>query len=313
MRALVTGACGFAGSYLVRHLREAGDAVVGTCLRLQEGDSADCERRALDICDEAQCRAVIESVQPDVVYHLAAITFVPNAEKEFQATLATNVGGTYNLLRACREAGGGVRFVFVSSSEVYGRIAPQDLPLSEQQPLRPANNYSMTKAMAEMVAQRFHGQAGIQSVIARPFNHTGAGQEALFVASSFAKQLAQIAKGLLPSVIEVGNLEAQRDFSDVRDIVRAYRLIAESGEGVYNLCSGRSVSMQTLLDTLITLSGQQVSVEVSAERYRPLDVPEIYGDSSRLRNGLGWEPRHSLEETLESLYRYWLDKISRLS
>ncbi|GDX41018.1 GDP-mannose 4,6-dehydratase [Armatimonadota bacterium] len=310
MRALITGACGFVGSYLVRHLVEAGDTVFGTCLRLQESENTECEYHTLDICDEAQCRAVIATVQPDVIYHLAAITFVPTAEQDFQATLATNVGGTYNLLRACQEAQCKVRFVFVSSSEVYGRIAPKDLPLTEQQPLHPANNYSLTKAMAEMAVQRYHGQAGIQSVIARPFNHTGAGQEAQFVASSFAKQLAQIAKGLLPPVIEVGNLEAKRDFSDVRDIVRAYRLIADRGEGVYNLCSGHSVAIRTLLDTLIAVSGQQVSVQVVAERYRPLDVPEICGDTTRLRNELGWVPRYSLEEALESLYTHWLEKVT---
>lgn len=310
MRALATGACGFAGSYLMRCLEEAGDSVVGTCLRLPEGESEGRRYHALDICDEAQCRAVVAAVQPDVVYHLAAVAFVPAAEKDFQATLAANVGGTYNLLRACQDSGREVRFVFVSSSEVYGRIAPQDLPLSERQPLRPANNYSLSKAMAEMVVQRFHGQAGVHSLIARPFNHTGAGQEAQFVASSFAKQLAEIAKGLSPPVIEVGNLEAKRDFSDVRDIVRAYRLIAERGEGTYNLCSGRSAAIQSLLDALIAISGAKVAVRVAAERYRPLDVPEIYGDASRLRNELGWEARHSLEETLESLYKHWFDQIA---
>ncbi len=309
MRALVTGACGFVGSYLVRHLSACGDTVFGTCLNVESERGGDCEYHTLNLLDEAQCREVVHATQPEIIYHLAAVTFVPTAEKDFQTTLATNVGGTHHLLRACEGLGHRVRFLYVSSSEVYGRITPQDLPLTENQPLRPLNNYSLTKAMAELVVQKYAQQPGILAVVARPFNHTGAGQEAQFVASSFAKQLAQISKGVLPPTIEVGNLAAKRDFSDVRDIVRAYRLIGEGGEGVYNLCSGHAVAIQYLLETLVEISGQSVTIAVSPERYRPLDVPAIYGDISRLRTEFEWEPRYSLKDTLTSLYEYWLERV----
>lgn len=313
MRALVVGAAGFVGGYLVEHLVANGDEVFGSSV---DGSMHAGAHRAgvhhavaLDITDPDGCADLIQRLQPDVVYHLAGISFVPEAENDFAKTLAVNVGGTAHLVRQCHLLQRPVTFVFISSAEVYGHVVPQDLPIREGVDINPANNYSLSKRMAELVVERYARLGSVRCVIARPFNHIGAGQDARFVASNFAQQLARIARGVAPAVMEVGNLEARRDFSDVRDIVRAYRLLAQGHSGVYNLGSGVGRSIQSVLDTLITISGVQVAVRQDPARMRGPEVLELRACTEKARRACGWEPEIPFELSLEEIYRYWFDRV----
>jgi GDP-4-dehydro-6-deoxy-D-mannose reductase len=305
MRALVVGAAGFVGQYLVRHLVDQGDEVVGSSVDgIVPGPLHGTAK--LDITSADDCADLIRRVRPDVVYHLAGVSFVPEAEADFSKTLAVNVGGTANLVRQCHLLKMPLTFLFVSSAEVYGHVATEELPIREQQEVRPANNYSLSKRMAELVVERYARHGSFRSVIARPFNHIGAGQDPRFVVSNFARQLACIARGLVPPVMEVGNLEARRDFSDVRDVVRAYRMLATNGSGVYNLGSGVGRSIQSVLDALISIAGVKVEVRQDPGRMRGPEVVELRACTERVRRGCGWEPQVEFEDSLREIYQYWL-------
>ena len=310
MRVLVTGACGFVGGYLLKHLVQSGDDVVGTFLGSPHSShpswSLPVERVTLDLTDQHGCIDLVNRVRPEVIYHLAGIAFVPEAEENFDRVLKINVGATNNLARACHILERKTRFLFVSSAEVYGRIAAGDLPISEQLTPNPANNYSLTKLMAELVTKRYQQGGYVQPLIARPFNHIGPGQDYRFVASSFARQLAAISLGLNPPEIKVGNLEARRYFSDVRDIVRGYRLLALRGEGIYNLGSGKAVPVQQILDTLIKVSGLSVQVVQDQSRMRAAEVPEVFGSCARAERELGWRPEIALERSLHDMFDHWV-------
>ncbi len=306
MRSLVTGAFGFVGNHLVPHLLESGDEVLATYFG-PKPQSSRCETLALDVTDYESCRNAISSYKPEIVYQLAGMSFPPDAEKDFSLALNVNVGGTYNVFRACAESNLKLAILQVSSSEIYGKVLPHELPVDENVTLRPYHNYSVSKAMCEMVAQRFSYTPTLKILVARSFNHIGPGQRVDFVASNFAFQLAEIAKKRKPAVMHVGNLDAQRDFSDVRDIVRGYRLAGLKGRGVYNFCSGKPVSIRQILDLLIEISGLEIEVKLDPERLRPSEVPVFYGTFAKAQAELGWEPRYSnLRESLKSVYDYWL-------
>jgi GDP-4-dehydro-6-deoxy-D-mannose reductase len=315
MRCLVTGACGFVGGYLMRHLADSGDAVLGT-LNPSLAKTADSgrfpfESRELDISDPQACAKVVAEFKPEVVFHLAGLSFVPDSETDFRKALLVNVGGAQNIYRVCHLLQAGIKVVLVSSGEVYGRVQPKDLPLTELSRVDPANNYSLTKVMSEMVAHRFDQHGFVTSVIARPFNHIGPGQDSRFAASSFALQLAKIAAGESGPTIQVGNLDAKRDFSDVRDMVRAYRLAAARGQGIYNLGSAKSYSISYLLTKLIEISGVKVKVANDPARMRPSEVPEIVSDCGKAQRELGWQTEISLEQTLTDIYAYWRERVAQ--
>lgn len=299
MRALITGADGFVGTHLAQHLESSGDTVIATSL---QGEIK------LDVTDRLACAEILEQFQPEVIYHLAAISFVPQAENHFEQVLQVNVSGTYNIIRAARAVLSAPKLVFISSAEVYGKITPKELPLTEGTELRPANNYSLSKAMAEQVVNRYLQSGAIEAVILRPFNHIGSGQDNRFVAASFAYQLAQIVQEKTPPVMKVGNLAAKRDFSHVKDIVQAYRLAALHGKGTYNLCSGQTISIQSILDTLRDIAGIDIEVQEDPARMRPSEVPEIYGSYDRAAKELGWKPEISLRQALEEAYQFWLNR-----
>lgn len=307
MRALVVGAAGFAGRHLVTHLLEQGDEVVAA----SNGPVAPVSGvrgLSLDVTDRSAVDDLLHDVRPDVVYHLAAVSFVPEAEKDFSHALSVNVAGTANIVRAIRLVDPSPSLVFVSSAEVYGRILPVELPVRETNALRPANNYSLSKRMAELVVER-HAREGYRCSIARPFNHIGPGQDQRFVISNFALQLARVAKGLAPPVLEVGNLDARRDFSDVRDIVRAYRLMAVGPADAFNLGSGRSLSIRQILEQLIAVSGCDVEIRHDPSRMRGPEVTELFGSIEKAAGELGWEPAIPLAVSLEDTYRHWHDSL----
>lgn len=310
MRALVTGACGFVGGYLVRRLVESGDAVVGTTLPGLPARTYACETMPLDVTDPEACRRAVREIAPDVVYHLAGMAFVPEAESDFARALAINVGGPDNIIRACVESGRPATVLVVSSADLYGRIAAADLPLSETTIIRPANNYGLTKALAELVPARYAAASQVRTVIARPFNHIGPGQNERFVTSNFARQIALIAAGKAEPILRVGNLDARRDFTDVRDIVAGYQLAALKGRGTYAFCSGAAVSIRSILEKLISIAGVEVTIELDPARLRPSDTPELYGSFAKAERELGWRPKMTLDQTLADIYAAWRRVVS---
>jgi GDP-4-dehydro-6-deoxy-D-mannose reductase len=293
VRAVVTGASGFVGQFLLAALREAGNEAVAFT-----GDVLDAGALCGALCDAA----------PDAVFHLAAVTFVPEAMANPAATYDVNIRGTANVAHAVREYAQKhvrrVRLLFTSSAEVYG-VQPADAyPLAETATPAPANPYAASKAAAEALLLGEARSLGLDVVIARAFNHIGPGQNERFVVASFAAQLAAIARGAAPQLY-VGNLEARRDFLDVRDVVRAYIALAEHGETaeIYNVCSGRAYAIRDALRELIIAAHVPVEVREDPERMRPSEVPLFVGDATKLRMRTGWEPRVPFAASIRDIYR----------
>lgn len=302
MRALVTGASGFVGRYLVEALRREG-AVVLAC----GGPHENRDFLPLDLADVASIRAALDIARPEVVFHLAAQTFVPQSFASPGDTYETNAMGTARLTQAVREyvqAGEAMpRIVFTSSAEVYGARSADEFPLRETLALRPATPYAASKAAAEAILLAEARAFGLHVVVARAFNHIGPGQSDRFVVPALTQQLAAIAAGGAP-VLLVGNLNAARDFLDVRDVVAAYLALAASGESgqTYNVCRGAAVKVRDLLRDLIAIAGVPVEVREDPQRMRPLDVPLFVGSAEKLRARTGWRPAVPLERSLRDIY-----------
>jgi GDP-4-dehydro-6-deoxy-D-mannose reductase len=302
MRVLVTGATGFVGRHLLEALRagEHEPIAVG-------GPHEPAPAFALELLDADAVRRVVDAAGPDAIVHLAGQAFVPQSFADPLGTLAVNAGGTAHVLEAARayrdRVHAPLRVLIVSSAEVYGIQRPDRMPLDETAVVRPANAYAASKLAAEAFALAWQRSYGLDVVVARPFNHIGPGQDVRFVVASFARQLAEIAAGA-PRVMRVGNLEAQRDFLDVRDVVAAYlRLVANGRSGeVYNICSGRTVAIREVLRQLITIARVPVEVRDDPERMRSSDLPILSGDATKLRAETGWEPRYSLAASLRDIY-----------
>jgi len=284
MRTFVTGAGGFVGRHLTAHLEAEGDEVVV----LAEG---------IDLADEPAVTAAVAEAAPDVVYHLAGWAHVGDSWKHPTEVVRVNVLGTAVVLEACSLAGV-ERILMVGSADSYGTFSTDDLPLREDLPLRPVTPYGASKASAEVLALQAHRSAGTGVVLTRSFNHTGPGQSPSFVVPALARRIVEAALGG-GGEVRVGNLSAQRDLLDVEDVVRAYRLLAGSGEPgqAYNVCSGAAVAIDEVARRLAELSGSELRLVVDPDLVRPVDVPVVVGDSSRLR-ALGWEPEVALGETL---------------
>ncbi len=297
VRCLVTGAGGFVGGYLMRELIRAGHDLVATVQNEEQRAALDFggEIHVLDICNAAQTRSVIETCLPEAVFHLAALTFVPQVEAHRDRAVAINVGGTLNLLHALGEVKPDARVLFTSSAHVY---APSSRPLRESDPLAPSSFYGVTKQLAESLCD-FYRRGGMTIIAARAFNHIGPGQDESFVLSSFARQIAEIERGSEP-VLRVGNLSAMRDFTDVRDVVRAYRLLVESRvpAGIYNVASGQGISIDDLLQQLRSLSSSEIRVEIDPDRFRPGDQSRVIGDASALKAVTSWEPEVPIADSL---------------
>lgn len=299
---LVTGAGGFVGSWLLRDLLGEGHEVfAGTSDPLPpEGQGA--RWVAMDVTSDDSVRRALEAAAPDAVYHLAGQSSVGASFGDPLGTWDVNATGTLRLVAALPK---GARLLFVGSGEAYGVVPEDEQPIREDRPLRPTNPYAASKAAAEMAVLQAAASGGVQAVAARSFNHTGPGQDTRFAIASFARQLAQLRAGGASPVLRVGNLSPRRDMLDVRDVVRAYRVLMERGESgaVYNVASGRAPSIREMVEILIDLSGTGARVEVDPERVRPTDVPVLRGDASRLR-ALGWEPRIPLRQTLADLLEH---------
>jgi GDP-4-dehydro-6-deoxy-D-mannose reductase len=303
LRTLISGGTGFVGPYLCRHLLEHGDevAVISVNRGSLPGSVAFFQE---DIRDPTAVQRVFNEVRPEAVYHLAAISTIGAARKNLRLLFEINVGGTYNLFEAASNLASPLRILNVSSAQVYGGGAGC---LDENSRIAPANPYAASKAMAELVATQFGDVANIDCITVRPFNHSGPGQGPDFVLSSFARQVAEIEAGIKSPLLLVGDLEVERDFLDVRDVVRAYRLLIERGSrgAVYNLGTGDAHSIEAILGTFRSLSRVAFDVKVDPERVRPKQPRRICGSSAKLIADTGWHPVVPLQDTLRDLLKYW--------
>jgi GDP-4-dehydro-6-deoxy-D-mannose reductase len=299
MRALVVGADGFVGRHLVAHLREAGDTVVEA---VGPHTPAEGSRRPVDVRDATSVERIVDEVRPDALYHLAAVAYGPDAAKDLHAAIDITVGGTGNVLAAVADRSPGT-IVFVSgSSEVYG--APDLKAITEAAELRPVNVYGATKVAQEAIALAFGRARQLGVIASRSFNHIGPGQRDSFAVASFAQQLRAIEAGREAPRLRVGNLDSVRDFTDVRDVVRAYRLLVaggHTGEPV-NVASGEGRTLRSIVEGLIQLCGLEISIDVDPSRVRSNDPQRIVGDATRLRSLTGWMPTIPIERTLVDIW-----------
>lgn len=287
MRALITGATGFVGPHLAAHLAEQGDDVTG--VGHHDGP---------DLLDQAGWVQRVGQTAPDVIYHLAGFSDVGRSWKQPLESFRMNAEGTFSVLEAARANDVG-RVVVVSSADVYGIASPASLPLTEDAPLQPRSPYGASKQAAEALAQQYSRGWGLDVIVVRPFNHVGPGQSPNFFAPAIATKIAraELAGG---GEVSHGDLSPERDFTDVRDVVRAYRLIATSGRNgaTYNVCTGRAVAMSTILDALIDAAMVPVSTVPDPELVRPVDLPVLRGSFEQLHRDTGWEPSIDLDTTL---------------
>lgn len=316
MRVLVTGGNGFVGKYLVRALQERGDEVIAAGHHGTQ--TADSHVLPLDLSDAENIAAILDIAQPDLIFHLAAQTFVPHSIEQTLSTYDINILGTARLLEAVRKARDATkrspRILFTSSAEVYGQRLPAEFPLRETLAVRPSNPYAASKAAAEAIVFAETKTYNLDALVTRAFNHIGPGQDVLFVVASFAEQLAGIARGGDPKLL-VGNLSAQRDFLDVRDVVAAYIALAELGEPgeIYNVCSGKATSISEVLRLLITAAHLPVEVREDSQRLRPVDVPLFYGNNEKLAALTGWTQKIPLMQSLREVYNGALEQRASLA
>jgi GDP-4-dehydro-6-deoxy-D-mannose reductase len=314
MRVLITGVAGFVGGHMVDFLRrEAPEAVVvGLDSRPgRRAQSLAIEIVQADLEDASSVRAAIARVSPDRIIHLAAQSSPQRSWEDPERTLRTNVLGMLHLLEAARAQPTAPRILAVGSTDEYGLVQPHELPLREDAPLRPASPYAASKVAQGYLALQYALSPGLYVVRTRTFHHTGPRRGEKFAESSFARQLAEIEAGQRPAHLEVGNLEVVRDFTDVRDVVRAYWALLDRGARgeVYNVCSGRGVKLGELLQGLIALSGVHVEVHVDPARLRSADTPILIGDPSRLHAATGWVPEIPIDRTLRDLLDYWRERV----
>jgi GDP-4-dehydro-6-deoxy-D-mannose reductase len=299
---LVTGANGFVGKYLVSALINCGDKVIGTGV-------GDCDIENYynsQIETDGAISKIINKHKPDLIYHLAAVSSAADSWKNIEKTHAINVGGTAQLLEAIVALPKRERplLIAVGSGEEYG---PTDsvFPLSELAETKPASPYAESKYSASMMCIQYHKTDNLPVIVARPFSHTGIGQDLRFVFPSFAKQIADIINGINEPILKVGNLEPLRDYLNVQDVINAYLLLAEKGAigEIYNIASGKGITIQHGLDVMLEVADIEIKVETDPDRFRPLDSPCLIGDSTKLRTATGWEPKYTIDDTLTEMVK----------
>ena len=314
MRALITGAGGFVGGHLCSYLLAHTDwQLLGTVYPGPVEDPNPAPRLSMvwaDLRDPDQVSELVGSFDPGAVFHLAAQSFVPESFAHPWSTLENNIRSQLNVLEGVRELDHPVRVLVVGSNEEYGKPRPEELPLTEESLLRPSSPYAVSKVAQDMMGFQYFATYGMEVVRVRPFNHTGPAQSPNFVVPAFASQIANIEKGLRKPIVQVGNLDAERDFTDVRDIVRAYYLAVVKGEPgeVYNLASGSPQSVRGLLESLLSMSTVEIKVEIDPSRYRPIDTPVVYGSATKFHRATGWEPEIPFEQTLQDVLGYWREQ-----
>lgn len=312
MKALVTGITGFAGSHLAEYLLRQNVEVYGTVRSGSRLDNirgirqdirlAECELR-----DPVSVDRLVKALRPDLIFHLGAQSSVPASWSAPLETIQNNIAGQINLMEAVRRHGLDCKMQIACSSEAYGAIWPHEAPIKETNPLRPLSPYAVSKVTQEFLGGQYFRSCGLHIVATRAFNHIGPRQSEKFVASSFARQIARIEKGDMPPVLRVGNLDAKRDFTDVRDVVRAYWLALEYGEPgeIYNIASGTCRPIREILQLLLASSRTAIQVEQDPGLLRPADAETLVGDSSKFYRRTGWKPEIPLTQSLKDLLDFW--------
>lgn len=314
-KALITGVTGFAGSHLAEFLLAKKYSVTGLHRRTGsvENIAHITDRLTLyecDIRDAARLAKVVAQTEPDEIYHLVAIAQVPASHRDPRLTFEVNLHGSLNLFEAVKAVSREIKVLYVGSAHEYGHVTEKDIPINEDVPLRPTDPYSVSKASADMLAFQYACNFHMPIVRVRPFNHIGPRQSPAHAVPSFAKQITAIEKGVAEPVIDVGNLEAKRDFTDVRDMVEAYWLVLQEGEPgeVYNVCSGTAISVKELLNQLLDMSGEDIQVNQDPRKLRVGEIPLLAGSSAKIHQRTGWKPKIPLEKTLCNTLNYWRDK-----
>ena len=296
MSTLVTGLSGFVGSYCAEHLSGVSDL-------LHDG-------RLAEICDREEVRSAVDGVRPDTVIHLAAQSSVPASTADPAKAYRVNFEGTLNLLLALRDCRFRGRMLYVGSADAYGIVPEAELPLMEDRPLRPLNPYAASKTAAEALCYQWSQAGPFEIIMVRPFNHIGPRQSTCFAVADFGRQIAMAGRGLSLPVLSVGDIDATRDFTDVRDIVRAYALLLEHGRNghVYNVCSGRERSLRELIDGLCAAAEIEMQIQVEPGRLRPVEQRRMCGSYDKLHAETGWEPAIPLAQTLRDILQYWMER-----
>lgn len=313
MKSLIIGGAGFVGAYLIRHLRnDLGQDVVVTKMPHEEikvdgVNMDDIQVVDLNILDKDAIVETFKSVHPDYIFHLAAQSSVAISWKNPALTIDVNVKGGVNVLEALRELDYKPRVLLIGSGEEYGHILPNETPIKEGNVSRPGNIYAATKACQNMLGKIYADAYGLDVMMVRAFNHIGPNQTPIFVVADFCKQVAEIEAGLKEPVMKVGNLSAKRDFTDVRDVVRAYGLLMEKGQAgeTYNIGSGHAIAIDDILKMIVANSSADISVEVDPAKLRPVDVPIIEADITKVSEATGWKREIELEQTIKETLDYW--------
>jgi GDP-4-dehydro-6-deoxy-D-mannose reductase len=292
LKLLLTGASGFVGTNMQQLL---------PCIPLNDSEGR------IDLRDSGRMKRAVTEIQPDAVVHLGATTFVPESFQSARETYEINFLGTLNLLEVLAKCGFSGRIIFAGTGDAYGRVEAEDLPLNETHVLRPRSPYAVSKAAAEALCYQWSQTGSFEVVLARPFNHIGPGQSSRFVVSDFARQIIEIKLGRRDAVIQVGDIAITRDFTDVRDVVRAYRLLLERGQNgqVYNICSGAEISISTVLATLLELAGVKAEISELKDRKRINEQKRAFGSYRKLHYDCGWMPSIGLEQSLRDILGHW--------
>ncbi len=316
MRAFITGITGFAGSHLAEHLIAKGDEVLGlsktgTDTENLAGILKEISLSRGDIRDVKALEKILTEAKPDVIYHLAGEASSGRSFKNPVEATEVNILGTLSLLEAARSLSSISRVLLVTSAEVYGVVRPEELPITEEADFRPVHPYATSKVAVHFLGYQYVRAYQMPIVEARAFNHIGARQSVDFVVPDFAKQLAEIKSGCREAEVRIGDLSAQRDFTDVRDVVRAYRLLANRGRAgeVYHVCSGNAHSVQSILDSLRSIAAVDAKILVDRDKLRPVKIPMMVGSLAKIKNELAWHPTIPLRQSLENTFEYWLERV----
>lgn len=306
-KALVIGAAGFVGSYLIQEVCANNIEAFATKLPHEQFENLNAKVFDLDILDKDAIVALLFEIRPDYIFHLAAQSSVGLAWKNPGLTVDVNIKGSLNVMDAIRELFYKPRVLLIGSGEEYGHIRAGETPISEENALRPGNIYAATKVCQNMIANIYSKAYDLELMMVRAFNHIGPGQAPMFVVSDFCKQVAEIEKGLREPVMKVGNLAAKRDFTDVRDVVKAYVSLVQMGipGETYNVGRGNAKEIQEILNLIVSLSRAEIKVEIDPNKIRPVDVPIIEADITKLNQLTGWKPLIPLEQTIQETLDYW--------
>lgn len=317
MRVLITGIAGFAGSYLAEEVLKKGDKVYGICLACESMENIEKIKKQIrishgDVTDLDQLSRLVKKINPNQIYHLAALSSVGESFSKPMEMIENNIRGTLNLLEIIRKHKWPTRILIAGSSDMYGVVKPKEIPITEERPLLPVSPYGLSKAAGDLLAYQYFKSYGTNVIRARAFNHTGPRQRTGFVIPDLASQIARIEKSHLSPVLKVGNLSSKRDLSDVRDVVRAYIALMARGKAgeAYNICSQKAYSIEHMFNILCSLSKKRISIQIDQKKNRPAEIPILYGNNSKIKKDTGWKPQIPIEKTLEDTLDYWRSKYN---